>query len=254
MPQLKEAPLVEVIFELRWGETNVEENATQFTFKQEEITLLAGEFKSATKETFPHYEKVNEGVMTPFIVNHQFWTAKNKWPCLQLGLGILTVNLTNDDYSWELFKETCINALKLLEMCHPNDLDNLPAIGVELRYQDGFKLSDDETDGDFLSKKAQIDFDIPKEFLESPLVDSNVHNHHIEFSLRAITPEGILINKLDRGFIGGQPAFIQNTRVRSFELSCPEISISGLSEWLEQAHQIQQHAFKTLILPTHSKA
>lgn len=252
----KTAPLVEVIFEIRWGSpSRPDEGVIQFDFDEEEITLFAGLFRANAEDKYPHYRKVNEALPmnVPHGVKHQFWTGENKWPCLQVGLGIMTANLTNDDYSWDLFKQTCMAGLGFLDKAHHKGLDNLPAIGVELRYQDGFLLADQETDDDFVKNKAQITFDTPPDFLESDLLESVVSDHHVVFSVPVVTPKGELINKLDRGLINGKPGFIQSTTLRSADALKPEISMDALDLWLEAAHAVQQHAYKTLILPTHER-
>lgn len=256
MSKRKKAPLVEVIFEIRWGiSRDSEPGVIELSFDEEEISLFAGQFRSIAKEQFPFYRKVNEGLPheIPHRVKHQFWTSENQWPCLQIGLGIMTANLTYDNYGWDLFKETCMQGLAFLDQAHHKGLSGLGAIGVELRYQDVFLLGSDELDSDFVKNKAQITFDTPSSFLESDLFEPVVRDHHVNFTVPVKEPKGELISKLDRGLLSGEPAFIQTTTLRSADTLKPEISIDSLDIWLEQAHVVQQHSYKTLILPTHER-
>jgi len=253
VPNNDDAPLVEVIFEIRWGKTD---NELDFNFDEEEITLFAGQFRSESKAKFPFYKKVNEqaSLLSPFMVKHQFWSAESKWPCIQIGLGILTVNLDNEDYDWELFKDTCIEALSFLDNTHHLGLSELSVIGVELRYQDAYLLKKDQPDDDFVRNTTQITFDLPEGLLDSDMLSPVVKNHHMEFSVPVTDPVGVLISKLDKGLVNGEPGFIQNTVLRSVDANCPVSNIDVFSEWLEAAHAVQQHVYQKLILPTHRKA
>lgn len=257
MSEYKTAPLVEVIFEIRWGETSDSDaGSVRFGFDEEELTLFAGLFRSVASEKYPFYKKVNESLPhdIPHRVKHQFWRDEGRWPCLQIGLGIMTVNLTNDDYSWNLFKQTCVEALDYLDRAHHKGLSSLPGIGVELRYQDAFLLNKGESDSNFVKRKAQIEFDTPEEFLASELIEPVVRDHHVSFTVPAVKPEGELINKLDRALINGKDGFVQTTSLRSTGASKPATSIDSLSEWLDAAHQVQKHAYTTLIWPTHKRS
>lgn len=257
MPKEEQAPLVEVIFEVRWGKASKPQPDTvQFHFDEEDITLFAGLFRSAASAEFPCYKKVNEAIPLnmPHTVKHQFWTGENQWPCLQVGLGIMTANLTDQNYSWDLFRTTCAKALKLLDAAHHQNLQGLPAIGVELRYQDGFVLKGNESENDFVKNKAQITFDVPSDFLESDLFEPRLNNHHIVFSVPVTKPKGVLVNSLNRGLIGGKVGFIQTTVLRSTDALCPEFTQESLEKWLEDAHATQQHVYKTLIQPTFERS
>lgn len=253
----KEPPLIEAIFEVRWGRISAGQSdvdVTQVDFDEEDSTLFAGTFKSKALADFPVYKKVNEVVPPniPHLVKHQFWKGDGEWPCLQIGLGLMAANQTNDGYSWEDFKVTCLSALNLLDNAHHMGLNDLPRIGVELKYRDGFLLGEDETDNDFV--KTHSRFDIPTDFFDTEIFKPSIaENHHISFSVSVDTPKATLITNLDKGQISGKPAFIQTTAVRARDALCPDFSIDSLDIWLEQAHAVQKHAYETLILPTHER-
>jgi len=252
-----DAPLVEAVFEVRWG-TPVSSNQgiPEFKFDEEDSTLFAGLFRAAAKADFPIYRKINELVPPnfPYVVKHQFWSANNGWPCLQIGLGILTVNQVNNGYIWKSFKSTCLKALEYLDKAHHLQLAGIPGIGVELRYQDAFPLKDGEGDSDFVSKRAQITVVTPDAFLKSPSLQPVVSDHHIMFAVPVVIPKGVLLNQLDRGQVGGKAAFIQTTTVRSADALRPDFNLASLATWLEQAHAVQKHAYETLIKPTHERS
>ncbi|MGB5104658.1 MAG: TIGR04255 family protein [Steroidobacteraceae bacterium] len=252
----KKPPLVEAIFEIRWGTPIRDKGVVEFKFDEEDSTLFAGVFRSIAQSDFPVYKKVNEGVppIVPHFVKHQFWTGKDVWPCLQAGLGIVTANQVEAGYSWSRFRATCVKALEFLDRAHHQGLGGLPAIGVELRYQDAFELTDGESDSKFVENRAQVIVKTPDAFLKSPFLDPVIEDHHINFTVPVRKPPGILVNQLDRGLAGGRAAFIATTTLRSADAQRPEFSLSALADWLDQAHEIQRHAYETLIRPTNERA
>ncbi len=189
----------------------------------------------------------------PHQIGYQYWTGERTWPCIQLGLGIMAVNHANrkNDYDWSVFASNCMEALQYLDTSHHLGIEELPAIGAELRYQDAYLLEDGETDGDFITKRAQVEFSMPKKFMESELLESGIKNHDLSFIVETAQPKGVLINHLSRGEYRGKPAFIQNTSMRSADALSPRFDIECLRAWLEEAHKVQQHTYNSLILPTH---
>jgi len=244
--------------EIRWGSiVNPDDNPINFEYDEDEKSFLAGRFRALAEDSFPHYKTVNEAIPSniPHIVRHQFWKGDNTWPCIQLGLGIMTVNYGNnhDDYKWETFKQVCLNAIHMLAKSYSTELDSLPVLGIELQYQDGFLLKEGETDNDFIANRALITFAMPDEFINSDLLKPAAKNHHIVFTISAVKPKSILICRLDRGVISGENGFLQSTIVRAKDALCPKFSIETLEEWIEEAHILQRHTYDTLIVATHER-
>ena len=99
MSRLPNAPLLEVIFELRWQIKEKEElNKYQF---------LIGDLYSSIKENYPSRESlVPPQVPTDILINnpfHRFRKGKNEYPLVQIGPGVLTLNTTDDNYFWKDF-------------------------------------------------------------------------------------------------------------------------------------------------------
>lgn len=255
------APLIEAIFSLQWGQTT-DDGEGNFTIKfdDDESALLPGIFKSRAKDTFPHYKRTNDGlpIEIPHVVRHQFWKSDGVWPCIQLGLGVMTVNFgvnraEHPEYSWKSFKEACVSALKLLDESHNLGLAGLAVNKVELIYQDGLTLSETETDGEFLSKRADISFGMMGAFLQSELVGNTAENHRIAFSVPLNSPKGILTSELIKGQVSGKNSFIQSVTVRSIGSTLPDITLDSLTLWMESAHTVHKHTYETLISPIHEK-
>ncbi len=106
MSKLSNAPLVEVIFELKWKSDSPEElNKFQF---------LHGDMYSRLKSNFPERENLipslphNIEVPTGAFVNnaiYRFRRSAGGYPLYQLGPGILSVNTIDEIYDWKCFSE-----------------------------------------------------------------------------------------------------------------------------------------------------
>ncbi len=257
MASLSKAPLIEVIFEMRWGSVPASvkggRQEINFEFPVEEADMLPGRFQTELRSLgFNTVERPNQMQQMPHVVMHRFREAPNKWPCYQLGLGIFTANQINDGYKWETFEDTVIKGLTALKSVHETGLSGLQNVGIELRYQDGFVLADGESHASFLDKKLNIQFDVSKDFADSEKFGGGVEIQKLVFKSEVKQPLGIIIVTLDPGFINGKSGFIMNTIVRS-SITEQEKILNRLKTWLNEAHEIQRHAFATLIDPTYAK-
>src|SRR3990170_863114 len=90
--KLPNAPLQEVIFEIRW-DLNIN-SAINREF-DEGYAIALGQLVTLLKNDFPHVVcKIPGGFPTDLLnysTVYQFWKGENIWPVLQLGPGIFTV-------------------------------------------------------------------------------------------------------------------------------------------------------------------
>lgn len=258
MGTLSEAPLMEAIIEIRWGKHKLEPNKpVVFEFPPEDTDFFPGQFRDVSKSRgFDFHERVNIEFppLIPHVVKYRFRRAKGLWPCYQIGLGVFTVNQVNEGYDWITFRKDILTGLEMLDKGHPVGLGSLPLIGIEMRYQDGFIFSQNETPSQFLDDKLNIKFGLPEDFFKSTSIQKIVREHNINFSINVSRPEGVLLIKLTEGLINAQPGFIMETTVRSADKSKPTSNIDSIETWLEEAHDIQKYTFKTLINPTYAKS
>ena len=260
MVTIPNAPLVEAIFELRWGNPD-SEDPIKITFKPDETSFFVGQFKAtASGKDFGHVERVNPlPVPFPHIVLHRFRKAPDIWPCYQIGLGIFTANQTNDNYDWKPFKNTIMEGLDVLDKSLPDGLSNMNPLVVELKYIDAYLYDNDINPMEYLKETFNINllnlFD--KSFLKKDLfVDKSDKGINLSFQLDTLDPKGKFIFNLGLGTSNAKPAFIVNIRHRS---SDDDIIQKGtafkkyISKWLEKSHDLQKHAFKTLVNRGHVK-
>jgi len=256
MSKLSQAPLIEAIFELRWGQTIALPDGQQaLQFSDDETGFFFGQFKAAAKERgFPHIERANPAIadVIPHVVIHRFRKSPSAWPCYQIGQGVFSVNQLNDGYDWTSFKAAIIHGLEILKAGYTGDFENMPVIGYELRYQDAYLFNAQEKPLEFLQSKFNINLDISDEFRRHPGLKEDIFGTSLAFQLNTVNPNGVLIFSLNEGLINRAPGFITNTVVRSMNSHCPK-SDSDIAEWLERAHDLQKHAFTNFTKPAFQK-
>lgn len=258
MATLPNAPLIEAWFQLRWGKvgTGAAGKAQEFELPIEDTDFFPGQFREvAVAEGYSCVERINPhlGIPVPHIVTYRFRKAENDWPCYQIGLGIFTVNQVNDGYEWEKFKDDVLKGLKILDKGHPLGLRKLDTMGVLLQYRDAFVFNEGEEPLSFLSKNFEIGFKPPSDFLAFEPIQDDITGIRIAFNLTTDKPKGSLILELHQGIINGQPGIIMDTIVRSSDGHNFSLEFVPISDWLEEAHNIQRHAFKTLINPAFAR-
>lgn len=253
MPSLPNAPLIETIFELRWGQPI--ESAGQpasFAFGEDDSEFFAGEFyRVARAEGFTTVERPNPpGLSFPHLVTHRFRRAPDTWPCYQIGLGLFTANQVNDGYAWSDFKTVILDGLRLLDRGHPHGLISLPPFWVELRYRDGFRLAPTETPVDFIANKLTMRVQPPPEFLSHKAIErTTLAPTRVSLEIGATNPRATIIVDLMKAQIQNDSGFVMDTIVRSMPPYCPPFEFGALNTWLDAAHDLQKHAFETLIAP-----
>src|SRR5690606_2015036 len=101
MSKLPNAPLNEVIFEIRWPLQMTD----QGYMVDEGFELASGRLSILVEEDFPINRRVKSAELPeqffPYQVIHQYWKGEQKWPVLQLGPGVFTSNNTYKFYYWK---------------------------------------------------------------------------------------------------------------------------------------------------------
>jgi len=256
LSRLAQAPLIEVVFELRWGEySESQDGTTSLSFDPDEARFFPGIFGVLAHEAgFEHVEHIDAELHNlPHIATIRFRPGENLWPCYQIGLGILTVNQANDGYDWETYKESILRAVSILRSASRFwDTKSFPGLIAELTYRDGFFFEEEETSFDFLQHNLQFRLSPPESFLSDDRLAKKVDAIEFSFELEVSRPMGRLIMELDEVTINGRPGFAMDTSVQSSGTTLL-LEEEPLLDWLEAAHDLQRHAFKTLINPTYAR-
>jgi uncharacterized protein (TIGR04255 family) len=244
--QLKNKPLVEVIFEIRW-----ELVQTSPGYEHDpHYKLLLGRFYDRVSRDYPEHEQLPvAGVpdeIVAHIVQHRFRVGKGSWPLFQIGPGVVTANSTAD-YTWEDFSRRAVCAVKTLFDAHPKPSE-LKVIQLILRYVDAveFDYSSDNVYS-FLQDKLKIGLSLPQNLFNGTGVEQRpkVFSWHSAFSCNK--PTGVVNIK----FATGQkkentPAIVWETTLQSSASDVP-ILPDGIEEWLDAAHEVTSDWFFKLI-------
>lgn len=162
MSKLSNAPLVEVIFEMRWDSTSKQD--------VDKFQLLIGAMYAALKAS---YEKPVNLLPDPNLPIQAFLnkpvyrsTKRGEDDVLyQLGPGVLSINHVGANYDWGVFYQeisTIVTTFKALY-----GFDSQRNIRMGLKYLDFFELSLKENDIlTFLKEKIHISVDAP--FIKNP--------------------------------------------------------------------------------------
>jgi len=167
----------------------------------------------------------------------------------------MTTNQVNEGYGWDSYKQAVLSGIEMLDKAHPTGIANLPRVGAELKYQDGFIFEENETAAEFMQKKLNLGFSVPQHFFAAAELPSpQVTGHNIGFEIKLQKPSGSLVVSLIQALLNKKPGFVMETSVRSTEDSCPEFDTGKMGTWLEQAHNVQKLAFESFINSTYMKS
>lgn len=243
---LKNKPLVEAILELNW---NLPAQPSQGMEGDPHYRLLLGRFSERVESDYPFHEPLPTAqipdAMVAHMVQHRFRTGDGKWPLVQIGPGIMTVNET-DGYKWCDFKDRCEKAVKALFDAHPAKqkfavedltLRYIDAVEVDFRLENVFK---------FLDEKMKTRISLP----DSLFNGGRVHRSPVAFNWQASFPNndpgGVITLRFAVGQRGGKPALIWETLVQAARDRMPSIP-DGFSAWLGKAHDLTDDWFFKLI-------
>lgn len=243
---LKNKPLVEAILEVKWG---LRPGPTPGTGSDPHYPLLLGLFFDRVRSNYPTHEALPTSAvpeeMVPHVVQHRFRSGERKWPLVQLGPGILTVNDTAA-YKWSDFSPRCVEAVKKLFDAHPARSE-LAITNLVLRYIDAVDFDHTkESVFDFLRTKLKTTIALP----DALFMDGNVARVSSGFSWQATfphkTPQGAATVCFATGERSGRPILVWETVVASSEKQIPSMP-DGFERWLTEAHNITHDWFFKLI-------
>jgi len=244
---LKNKPLVEAIFELRWelqGKNN-ERNIDPY------YKILIGRIYERVKDKYPFPEQLPTATMPDeiagYVVQHRFRKGKGEWPLIQIGPGIITLNDT-DGYMWEDFEDRIYNdVIKNLFEVYPEPESNLKINSLLLRYIDGLNFDYSKNDiFTFLKEKMKTNIEIHKELLNDTGVNKLPLGFDLKFSFPSTKPKGFLHLRFVRGKKEDADALIWETQV---QLKRNEVlnSKNEIIKWIKEAHELTDNWFFEMI-------
>jgi uncharacterized protein (TIGR04255 family) len=241
MARLPNAPLQEVIFEVRWRLHPGKDNGQ---VQDAGYELASGRLSSLLERDFPYYRRIVPAElpdqMLLYRAIHQYWKGENQWPVLQLGPGIFTVNCTDQGYDWDtLFRPLIANALTWLLQAYREPL--LFAF-ASLRYIDAVKTAEygglDSGWQGFIKDNFNVEY--------NNLFDTRGKQRRVHIDQTFDLDDGSELQvQMSSGTKNNEPAFVWQTAV----LKKSSFTKEDLIQWADSSHNISHDLFVDMIKP-----
>lgn len=243
---LKNKPLVEAIFELKWLLPEKDGVQTDPNYK-----LLIGRLYERIKENYPYHEELPTATLpdevSSYLIQHRFRKDKDNWPLIQLGPGILTLNDT-ENYSFDDFQKRISSLLlNFMEMFAEG---NKPQISnLILRYIDAIEFDySGKNILDFLQTALKTKVEMPNTLFENKDVNPQPAGINIGFSFSCNKPKSTKI-----GLKFGKGAKKDGVHALMWETLCVTQdkdacgTVESVQQWVKEAHDLTDRWFFTLI-------
>ena len=243
---LKNKPLVEAIFELRW---ELQEPAPGMKVDPH-YKIMVGRIYDRVKDEYPFHEQLPTATMPDeiagYVVQHRFRKGKDKWPLIQIGPGIITLNDT-ENYTWENFKGRIEEILTTLFESYPDSENNLKINGLLLRYIDAISFDyKKENLFNFLKKNLKVSIQIHQNLFKETGVNNSPLDIDLRFAFPSTKPKGAVHLRFVRGKRKNEEALIWETMVQSIGENVPK-NKEKIIFWVEEAHSLTDDWFFKMI-------
>jgi uncharacterized protein (TIGR04255 family) len=243
--ELKNKPLVEAIFEIRWK--------LQGTPSGPQIDphykLLLGRLFDRFVPDYPDHEPLPTAnipdELVGYIVQHRFRVAAKKWPLIQVGPGIFSVN-SAADYTWPDFRLRVVSALQKLYDAHPK-VGDLKVTNLILRYIDAVDFDYASNSAfDFLRDKLKLTISLPTNLFNNTDVENRPNSLVWRCSFKCQRPKGVMGIRVATGQKNNIPAIVWETIIESAGDDLPSMP-TDFSNWIDAAHEITDDWFFKMI-------
>jgi len=243
---LKNKPLIEAIFELRWELQEPQPGMKVDPYYK----ILIGRIYDRVKNEYPYHEQLPTATIpdeiAAYVVQHRFRKDKDKWPLIQLGPGIITLNET-EGYIWEDFQSRINNLLNTLFEAYPETEKNLKVNGLLLRYIDSVDFDYENNDiFDFLQNKMKITVNVYEGLFENTGVIKRPYGLDLRFSFLSTKPKGAVHLRFARGKKKDSDALIWESAVQSIGEDAPKIK-EEIIKWTNESHELTDDWFFKII-------
>lgn len=231
MSKLPKAPLLEVVFELRWNLTGNDDLAR--------VQYLYGDIYNELKSKYPYRESILPvDFPVEMAINqpaHRFRAAQNGYPLIQLGPGIITHNTIDALYEWQDFFDNTSELISTFLKIYPFKEDKNLSPGI--LYLDFFPFDFEKHDAhQFVNENFNVKFD--QSFYNNKKFPTDF-NMGFAFSVDL----GELRISFQKGKNNNQEGILLQTRINGNQLIAEH---EKLSHWLQEAHTLSSDLFKQL--------
>jgi len=236
MSKLPKAPLLEVLFELRWKIINDQD--------LKKIIYLYGDLFSELKDSYPNRESlVPPDFPLGALINHpvhRYKAEPNGYPLVQVGPGILTLNVTDEKYFWPTFSGWVDELVGKFLTIFPFTEGEL--ISPSLIYLDFFPFDFKKDDVDkFINENFHITYN--QSFFKNKKISTNINlgfYYEIDEGNLSVTFQNGASKLTDKETRRG---VILQTRLDGKQIIPKKKEIIS---WLNNSHEICSTLFKEL--------
>lgn len=234
MSKLPNAPLVEVVAEIKWKV----ENKTDLS----KIQYLPGDLFNEVKAKYPNRESIiPPDIPLELILNkpaHRFKADnKNGYPLIQVGAGVVTLNTIDEIYHWEAFFEELQELTGKLINAFPYD-DNEKELHPGILFLDFFPFDFEKENAiDYVNKYFNIS--LQQDFYAT---ESFPDDLNLKFAYKIELGDIIVTFQKGRNK-EQQEGILMQTRINGIALSA---DTKEISDWFENAHEFCSNLFKKL--------
>jgi uncharacterized protein (TIGR04255 family) len=245
--KLTKPPLIEAILEIRWKLNEVQ----QGLFVDPKYKILVGRLYDRMAKEYPVIEPLPTASMpdemVPYTVQHRFREKTGKWPLVQVGPGVVTLNDT-EKYSWNRdFELRAHRLISTLFETYPDAEESLKISAVQIRYINAIDFNfQNESILPFISDKLKIKLGFPAELFRDAPINPIPSGFNAAFSFPVTKPTGTLLLGFTNGKHNKNDALIWDIVLNSTESELPTLP-SNFKEWLNSAHAVVENMFFTLI-------
>lgn len=247
----KNAPLVEVIAEVRWrlepvigmGDAAVDPHFSTFTEKFQQQAHQRLKFR-AVEQLAPPGTPLQ---LLPYRPITRFRKSENGWPLYQIGPGIFTVNIVPPYGGWSKFIPTIRRGLAALWDSYPFANRLLNVRRFELRYINGFTAKHGFMGyAPFSNTSLTPKLTLPQSFNSFASNPRFVGEIHIDLK-RPANAQGSI--GYTPGKVRDEEALIMQLAVTSRSVPKTASAASTLT-WLQSAHEDIREMFKAVMTPS----
>jgi len=234
--KLPNAPLQEVIFELRW-KLNFDSDSQSRSDK--EFQFAFAKFSALSSDKLKHKVILKPSAFPDVLfVNrpiYQFWAAENLYPVFQIGPGVFTVNETEKNYEWEYFRNLILEGVEWLTQSYSDKLDFTVA---ELRYIDAIEVNDDNEKDLIKFIADNLKIEIKNHIIEGKLTDFQLHQR---FRIDNENYFNLLLTNGIKNSNQSKAIILQTSYNKT-----SNISLENLKGWIDAAHDTCSSLFKKM--------
>ena len=245
------APLVEVIAELRWQTVPISTvpGGSVDPFFDSTLNALRAEL-SALGLQFEELvvpAEIPKELLTGKATN-RFRSGPNQWPLFQIGPGIFTANITPPYDGWTTFVPFLRNGLDKLFASYPASSQTMKLEAITLKYVDAFTAAHGRQDAwDFLSEGLGFSIVPPAELIDDELVNGGPRDGILAMSFNAAKPLGSTLNiNISNGTKDNAPATIFQIGMTS-NLGKSAPNLDNVVSWFNDAHEVLSKSFRKIL-------